>query len=407
MLTARTPLLVILLMMALTVSLSASSSQVIYSLGGDEDGEYPDTDLVVDSAGNIYGTTVQGGDFSGGTVFQLTPSGTGYVHTVLYNFTSGPDGGQPYKGVTLDSQGNLYGTTVIGGSGGICAGEGCGVVYKLTKNGSTWTQSVIYNFTGRNDGYEPGSGVTFDTAGNLYGTTPVGGAKGAGVIYELSPSGSSWTFKLIHTFTGGNDGSGGSAGRLLLDAAGNFYGVCTVGGANGAGTAYKLSLVQGVWKFQTLYAFKGTPDAGFPYSALSMDSSGNLYGTTYYAGANNLGSVYQLSKKGSTWTENLLYSFKGGSDGASPIGNVNVDPSGNLYGTTSEGGAARCSCGTIYMLTLPRGGNWTESIVYRFKNTPDGGFAYNGMTPDGAGHYVGATVHGGTAGEGAFYQFTP
>ena len=288
-----------------------------------------------------------------------------------------------------------------------CAGEGCGVVYKLTKNGSTWTQSVIYNFTGRNDGYEPGSGVTFDKAGNLYGTTPVGGAKGAGVIYELSPSGSSWTFKLVHTFSGRADGSGGSAGRLLLDAAGNFYGVCTVGGANGAGTAYKLSLVQGVWKFQTLYAFKGTPDAGFPYSALTMDSSGNLYGTTYYSGANNLGSVYQLAKKGSTWTENLLYSFKGGTDGASPISNVNVDANGNLYGTTSEGGAARCSCGTIYQLTLPRGGTWTESVVYRFKNTPDAGFAYNGMTPDGAGHYVGATVHGGTLGEGAFYQFTP
>jgi uncharacterized repeat protein (TIGR03803 family) len=407
MLTSRARHLLIALLFALAVTASASTSQVIYSLGGDEDGEYPDTDLIVDSAGNIYGTTVQGGDFAGGTVFQLTPSASGYVHTVLYNFTSGPDGGQPYKGVTLDAQGNLYGTTVIGGSGGTCAGEGCGVVYKLTKNGSTWTQSVIYNFTGHNDGYEPGSGLTFDKAGNLYGTTPLGGAKGAGVIYELSPSGSSWTFKVIHTFTGGSDGSGGSAGRLLQDSAGNFYGVCTVGGANGAGTAYKLSLVQGVWKFQTLYAFKGTPDAGFPYSALSMDSSGNLYGTTYYSGANNLGSVYQLSKKGATWTETLLYSFKGGTDGASPISNVKVDPNGNLYGTTSEGGAARCSCGTIYQLTLPRGGQWTESIVYRFKNTPDAGFAYNGMTPDGAGHYVGGTVHGGTAGEGAFYQFTP
>jgi uncharacterized repeat protein (TIGR03803 family) len=405
MLPSRASLLVALLFV-FSVASFASTSQVVYSLAGDEDGEYPDTDLIIDSAGNIYGTSVLGGDFGTGTVFQLTPSGSGYVHTVLYSFTGGADGGQPYKGVTLDAQGNLYGTAVVGGTGGICAGEGCGVVYKLTKNGSTWTQSVIYNFTGKSDGYGPGSGVTFDKAGNLYGTTPTGGAKSMGVIYELSPSGSSWTFKVIHTFSGGSDGTGGSAGRLLLDAAGRLYGVCTVGGANGAGVAYKLTLVQGTWKFQTLYAFKGTPDAGFPYGALSMDSSGNLYGTTYYSGANNLGSVYQLALKGGVWTENLLYSFKGGTDGASPISNVNVDPSGDLYGTTSEGGG-RCSCGAIYRLTLPRGGQWTESVVYRFKNTPDGGFVYNGMVPDSSGHYFGSTVHGGTAGEGAFYQFTP
>jgi len=405
MLPSRASLLIALLFV-FSVASFASTSQVVYSLAGDEDGEYPDTDLIIDSAGNIYGTSVLGGDFGTGTVFQLTPSGSGYVHTVLYSFTGGADGGQPYKGVTLDAQGNLYGTAVVGGTGGICAGEGCGVVYKLTKNGSTWTQSVIYNFTGKNDGYGPGSGVTFDKAGNLYGTTPTGGAKSMGVIYELSPSGSSWTFKVIHTFSGGSDGTGGSAGRLLLDSAGRLYGVCTVGGANGAGVAYKLTLVQGTWKFQTLYAFKGTPDAGFPYGALSMDSSGNLYGTTYYSGANNLGSVYQLALKGGVWTENLLYSFKGGTDGASPISNVNVDPSGDLYGTTSEGGG-RCSCGAIYRLTLPRGGQWTESVVYRFKNTPDGGFVYNGMVPDSSGHYFGSTVHGGTAGEGAFYQFTP
>jgi len=218
MLPSRASLLVALLFVLSLASL-ASTSQVVYSLAGDEDGEYPDTDLIIDSAGNIYGTSVLGGDFGTGTVFQLTPSGSGYVHTVLYSFTGGADGGQPYKGVTLDAQGNLYGTAVVGGTGGICAGEGCCVVYKLTKNGSTWTQSVIYNFTGKNDGYGPGSGVTFDNAGNLYGTTPTGGAKSMGVIYELSPSGSSWTFKVIHTFSGGSDGTGGSAGRLLLDSA--------------------------------------------------------------------------------------------------------------------------------------------------------------------------------------------
>lgn len=385
---------------------AASTEQVIYSFAGDEDGEYADTDLVVDSAGNIYGTTVQGGDFSTGTVFELSPSGSTWTHTVLYDFTGGADGGQPYKGVTLDAQGNLYGTTVVGGSGGICAEDGCGVVYKLTKSGSTWTQTVIYNFTGGKDGYEPGAGLTFDKQGNLYGMTPVGGAFGAGVIYQLKPqSDGSWKFRVIHTFTGGNDGGSGSAGRLIFDSAGNIYGVATTGGANGDGTAFELTPNGGGFKLKTLYSFKGQPDAGFPYGAVIFDNSGNLYGTTYYDGANDLGSVYKLSNSGGVWSESVLYSFKGGKDGKSSISNLVLDSAGNLYGTSSEGGA-QCSCGTIFKLTNS-GGTWKESTVYQFKGTPDSGFAYNGMVVDSKGNFYGATVHGGTANEGAIYKFTP
>src|SRR5258705_5510384 len=175
--------------------------QVIYSLAGDDDGEYTDTDLVIDSAGNLYGTSVLGGDFGGGTVFQLSPSGNGWTHTVLYSFTGGADGGEPYKGVTLDSQGNLYGTAVTGG-GGSCEG-GCGVAYKLTHVGGTWTQSVIHTFTGGNDGSGPGAGLTLDKHGNVYGMTPTGGANGLGVIFRLQPQARrEWKIKVLHHLTG-------------------------------------------------------------------------------------------------------------------------------------------------------------------------------------------------------------
>jgi uncharacterized repeat protein (TIGR03803 family) len=390
------------------VAWAVSSTQIIYNFAGDEDGEYTDTDLVLDNAGNIYGTTVLGGDFGTGSVFEISPNGNTWTHTVLYSFTGQSDGGQPYKGVTLDSQGNLYGTAVVGGHFGACPEDGCGVVYKLTNSGGVWTQTVIHYFNG-NDGYGPGAGLTFDAAGNLYGMTPTGGANSAGVIYQLKPQpDGSWKLRVIHAFTGGNDGASASAGRLLVDASGNIYGVATAGGANGAGTAFRLTPAQnGRWNFTVLYAFKGQPDAGFPYGALSADAAGNLYGTTYYDGANDLGSVYQLSPgPGGKWRERVLYSFKGGSDGNSSISNLVMDKKGALYGTTSEGGAG-CSCGTIFKVFKDVNGNWKEAVAYRFQGVPDAGFAYNGMVGDGAGNYYGATVHGGASNEGAIYKFIP
>src|SRR5216684_1801976 len=165
-----------------TAACAASTTKLIYSFAGNGDGEYTDTELVVDSAGNLYGTSVQGGLYGGGTVFEVSPAG---AHTVLYNFTGGADGGEPYKGVTLDAQGNLYGTAVTGGSGS-CEG-GCGVAYKLTNSGGIWAQTVIHSFTGGDDGSGPGAGLTIDKRGNLYGMPPTGGANGLGVIYQLHP----------------------------------------------------------------------------------------------------------------------------------------------------------------------------------------------------------------------------
>src|SRR5216117_2503428 len=161
---------------------TATTTDVIFSCEEDE-GEYADTDLETDSAGNIYGTTVLGGDFGSGTVFKLSPTPTGWVHTVLYSFTSGADGGEPYKGVTVDREGNLYGTAVTGGSGS-CEG-GCGVIYKLTNSGGKWTHTVLHAFTGGYDGSGPGARVTLDSSGNVYGMAPTGGAYGFGTIYKI------------------------------------------------------------------------------------------------------------------------------------------------------------------------------------------------------------------------------
>jgi uncharacterized repeat protein (TIGR03803 family) len=387
---------------ALAPAAAASSTKVIYSFAGGNDGEYLDTDLVMDSAGNIYGTTVQGGKFGGGTVFELSPSGTGWTHTVLYSFTGGTDGAEPYKGVTLDSHGNLYGSAVAGGSGS-CDG-GCGVVYKLTNSGGTWTQTVIHSFTGGSDGAGPGNGLTFDPHGNLYGMTPTGGAFGFGTIYQLKPqTNGTWKFNVIHAFTGGADGSSASAGRLILDHAGNLYGVATVGGANGFGVAFELTHSQTGWTLLPLYAFQDQPDGALPYGGLIFDKAGNLYGTTYYAGVNDVGTAYKLTHANGAWTETVLYSFKGGTDGSSPISPLVSDKAGNLYGTTSDGGA-NCACGVIFKLAH---GAWTESVPYRFTGAPNAGFAYNGMVPDSNGSFYGATVHGGPTNDGTIYQFTP
>jgi len=235
----------------------ATNTKMIYSFGGG-DGEYFDTELVMDRTGNLYGTSVEGGNFQAGNVFQLTPTRKGWTLTVLYSFTGGLDGAQPYKGVTLDSPGDLYGTAVTGGTGG-CEG-GCGVVYKLTHAHGSWTQSVIYSFTGGSDGAGPGSPVVVDKQGNLFGTTPIGGANGVGTIYELKPmKNGAWKLAVVHTFTGGDDGAGGFAGRLLFDNKGNIYGVATSGGAHGSGTAYQLSPAQqGKWRlFAELGAVHG------------------------------------------------------------------------------------------------------------------------------------------------------
>jgi len=397
----KIPLLFVIALSLTTAT--AATTNVIFSCEEDE-GEYADTDLETDNAGNIYGTTVLGGDFGGGTVFRLRSTPNGWVHTVLYSFTGGTDGGEPYKGVTLDHEGNLYGTAVTGGSGN-CEG-GCGVVYKLSNTGGTWTQTVVHAFTGGNDGSGPGARVTVDADGNIYGMTPTGGRYGLGTIYKIhETSPGVWSLTVLHAFTGGADGATGSAGRMILRGR-RLYGAATAGGQYGSGVVFELN-ARGVGErdVKTLYAFRGQPDASFPYGALLFDRSGNIYGTTYYGGANGIGAVYKLSPQPvGEWTEEVLYSFQQGTDGNSPISNLVFDLAGNLYGTTSEGGLGS---GTIFKLSPDGAGNWTESVVHAFEGPPDGAFSYNGMVVDRFGNFYGATVHGGENDDGCVYKFTP
>lgn len=385
----------------------ANDVEVLHHFGED-DGEYPDTDLVMDAEGNLYGMTVQGGDFNSGTVFRLAPTPTGWVESILYSFTSGADGGQPYGGVTLDAEGNIYGTTVVGGSYAGCPEDGCGVVFKLTKTGAGYTQRVIHAFQGGEaDGSGPGGPLSFDAEGNLYGMTPGGGAFGMGVLFQLAPTpAGGWVETVIHHFTGAQVGGSPSKARLLIDESGEIFAVGTVGGAFGVGMVFQLSPeAGGGWTFRTLYSFQGQPDGIFPYGGLVRDAEGSFYGTTYYGGSMDLGVVYKLANVEGVWTETVLHHFLGGSDGSYPISALTFGGHGQLYGTTSTGGGPG-SQGTIFMLTPAANGGWRESVVHAFDGT-DGELPYAGLLADRRGNFYGSAVYGGKDGDGTIFRFTP
>jgi uncharacterized repeat protein (TIGR03803 family) len=379
---------------------SSSGEHLIYSFTGGADGGNAATGLVLDTAGNLYGTAVVGGKDTCGVVFKLAPKGKSWQESVLYNFDCFATGKNPHGGVAFDPQGNLDGTTVSGGSGGSCGSYGCGVAFQLAPSGET----VLHSFSGGDDGFGPGGGVVFDTAGNLYGTAPDGGSHGEGVIYEVTPSGSNGPDKILHAFNGDKDGGTGSLGSLLMDKSGALYGVTETGGAHGAGTAYKLKRdSQKKWKLTILYTFQGGTDATSPYGGLVADAAGNLYGTTYYGGANGLGAVYKLVRSGKGYHEHVLYSFKGGSDGSSSTSTLIFGKAGDLYGTTSAGGG-ECDCGTIFKVD-PKTGK--ERVLHAFGSGSDGAYSYYGMTSGANGNLYGATVAGGTKNQGAVFEFTP
>jgi uncharacterized repeat protein (TIGR03803 family) len=282
----------------------------------------------------LFGTTEGGGNF--GVAFEVKPtantcptSSATWTESVVHSFGSGSDGAQPIGGVVLDSAGNFYGTTSLGGA------TGNGTVFKATRTGQTWAESAIYSFTGGNDGANPPAGVTLDAHGNLFGTTSFGGANFVGVVYELSPSGSGWTQKVLYTFQGQNDGQN-PVGGVILDKAGNIYGGTFSGGVNGGGTVYELSPSGTSWKLTTLHSFTGS--YGGPYNKLAFDASGTLYGATEGDGVNSKGTVFKLTPSNGTWTFTDLYDFTGGTDGGVPYGGVAVDANGDVFGTTSLGG---------------------------------------------------------------------
>lgn len=273
---------------------------------------------------------------------------------MLYNFLGGSDGALPYGArLIFDQAGNLYGTAFSGGVACPGSPSGCGVVYELIPSeGGGWKEKILYSFTGKPDGASPWAGVIFDPARNLYGTTQFGGAYGYGTVYELSPSGSGWTEKVLYNFQNQQDGGQPFAG-LIFDSSGNLYGATTIGGTGGGGTVFELNPSGAGWSFQLLYGFASTPGhlAQGPTASLVMDNGGNLYGATAGDGAYAFGAVFKLTLSSSgAWTYTSLYDFQGLDDGRTPRSNLVFDKYGNLYGTATRG---MTGYGLVFETTFP------------------------------------------------------
>jgi uncharacterized repeat protein (TIGR03803 family) len=318
----------------------------IYSFGSqNHDGSTPYSRVVFGPGGLLYGTTLYGGAEDYGTVFSLQPPATAcrsvlcpWIETILYSFTDGADGAFPEFGdLTFDQAGNIYGTTEAGGS------SNGGVVFKLARSGSGWTQSVIWNFTGGNDGSGPISGVLFDNVGNLYGTTGGGGSRGSGTVYELSPTQSGWSETTLYSFTGD---MGAGSGGLTMDAHGNLFGI-TGGLDGGFSAAYELTPQNGSWSFNGLQNF-GNEYVG-AVAAPTFDAHGILYGPLPTTdGAFNAGEIFSLTPSGNQWVYSSYYDFNGSASGL-PLGAVTFDASGNMYGTGLDGGSDYD--GTVWEIT--------------------------------------------------------
>jgi uncharacterized repeat protein (TIGR03803 family) len=317
----------------------------IYSFGSQkDDGFNPVSRVVFGPGGLLYGTTSGGGSGGGGTVFSLQPPASAckavlcpWVETILYNFTGGADGGDPlYGDLSFDQAGNIYGTAAGGGS------SGGGVVFKLIRSGSGWTESVIYNFTNGSDGGTPAAGVIFDGAGNLYGTTTEYGEHFLGTVYELSPTQSGWSETTLYSFTGD---TGAGSGGLIWDAHGNLFGI-TGGFVGGNSAAYELTPQNGSWSFTLLQNF-GDEYIG-ALAAPTFDSHGILYGSLPTVGQDFTGEIFQLTPSGDQWLYRSFYTFNG-YNSSIPLGAVTFDASGNMYGTGIGGGSDYD--GTVWELT--------------------------------------------------------
>jgi uncharacterized repeat protein (TIGR03803 family) len=366
----------------------AWTEKVLHSFKYDngKDGSGPVGNLVMDKDGNLYGITISGGSVSScftgpcGVVFELTPAAGGnWNEKILHNFGQGKDGFDPVAGLVLDSAGNLYGTTQFGGNGpclGSFAVVGCGVVFELSPAADgSWTEKILHDFQGP-DGFGPQAGLVLDAQGNLYGTTfygghnPIcyrGGGFGCGNVFELTPKvGGQWIENVLHEFGIGNDGTL-PEGNLVFDSSGNLYGTTLRGGVNGSGTVFELSpRTGGGWTEKVLHDFNQNGSDGYNvYAGVTLDVYGNLYGTTALGGTgagcdgNGCGTAFELKPAASgAWVEYILYEFSL-NQGTNPPSGLILDSYGNLYGVTEFGGTSLCTfgtktvvgCGTVFEIT--------------------------------------------------------
>jgi uncharacterized repeat protein (TIGR03803 family) len=347
------------------------------------DGAYASSRLTSDGAGNFYGTTISGGMWGYGTVFEVSPDGHGgWIETVLYSFKGGMDGCYPYFSyVVFDRAGNLYGTTGFGGAFGF------GTVFELSPVGTNWTETVAYSFDGPTS---PDGGLVMDPAGNLYGSTERG-------VFELSLSGGNWTFQVISRLEF-VDPVG-----VTMDASGNIFGT-TNNNAN-KGMVFELSPNgQGGWNSTVIHTFADNQELESPPV---LDHAGNLYGTTEYGGSKKQGTVYKLSPGvNGKWKAKILHPFKGGNDGAQPFAGIVFDAAGNIYGTTLAGGAY--GYGTVFELAAVGKNSYSykEKVLWSF-NGADGSAPYGSPVLDNLGNLYGTTYSGVSSGSGVVFQVTP
>jgi len=378
---------------------SLESTLLYQFVGGSADGAYPYAGLVADSSGNLYGTTNGGGAAGLGTVFKLTPSGSTYTETVLHEFAGGTgDGELPYGNLVLGKKGVLYGTTYGGGE------HGAGCVFALTPSGETYAESVVYSFAGSpNDGGNPYAGLVEGASGTLYGTTLYGGSSGAGTVYELVPSGKGFTESVVYAFAGGSDGANPYAG-VSLTKTGALYGTTTYGGTAGDGTVYSLTKSGTTYAHDVLHSFAGGSDGANPYGA-PVSSSGAFLGTTQNGGSASDGTIYEVVVTKGKATETVAHSFLGGSaDGAQPEASLLVGKKGAVYGTTDSGGAN--SAGTVFELTKTKK-TYAESLLTSFPGYPGSANPKSTLIASAAGTLYGTTYGGGNDGYGTVFSLTP
>jgi uncharacterized repeat protein (TIGR03803 family) len=326
---------------------STWSESVLHVFSQSTDGGQPLASPVMDATGNIYGSTQYYGPNAEGVLWQLTPSSGGPWNENIIHTYHGVNDGYWCAGLGFDPHGRLFGTTFGGGA------SNDGTVFELiAQSAGSWSDRVLHNFAGgANDGNAPDNAPTFDAHGNIYSTTYEGGPHLSGTVFEMKHTSSGWTEKPIYffqglAFGGGADGANPVAG-VVFDPAGNLYGTTDYGGEKSVGTVYELSPNgSGGWTEKVLYTFTDGADGGHP-GGLIIDAAGNLYGVT--SGHDTFGSVFELSPNGGSWTFTVLYDFQGGADGGSPSGSLVRDADGNLYGTASYGGAN--GQGTVFEIT--------------------------------------------------------
>jgi uncharacterized repeat protein (TIGR03803 family) len=373
----------LLVALAAITSAQAQTYSVLHTFTG-PDGASPAAGVTLDTQGNLFGTTLYGGTSNYGTVFKLDKTGK---KTLLHSFTGTPDGAFPGGPLVMDAQGNLYGST---NSGGV---SGNGTVFEVN---STDGETALYSFTGGADGGSPNAGLVLDAKGNLYGTTYGGGGHlyacentPCGTVFRVSRAQGIIKETRLYSFTGKADGGKPKAG-LVRDTQGNLYGTSTYFTGLGWGTVFKVSLGTR-WQQTVLHSFTGGPDTG-PVGGLVLDAQGNLYGTTNGAGTYGYGTVFKLDTNGK---ETVLYSFTGGVDGANPQAGLVLDAQGNLFGTTVWGGDTACDapygCGTVFKVDA----SGHETMLHGFTGGADGAFPYAGLVLDAQGTVYGTTFNGG------------